>query len=275
MGALRSNFVERYGPWALVTGASSGIGAEFARQLASAGLNVILVARRKSRLDELSAEITKSYNVETKVIVADIAAADAVDKIMSTVKEVDLGLLVNNAGVDLTGSVFKESAEAHENLIKVNVNGPVVLTRAISPILMKRRRGGIFFVSSCVSRPIPYFATYSSSKAFITNFATIVGQELKAHGVDVTCIEPGVVVTERSSRVMESVDITKLGFPTMTAKDMVEETLPVLGKKDVFIPGRINRIMISMMDLMPRKLIFAVMGPQMEKLLKPEKLSLA
>ena len=261
-----TSFAQKYGPWAVVTGASSGIGLEFARQLAALGLNVALVARRRARLEDLSKDTKAKYpSIETRVIVADLSQKEAISTINEQTKNLDIGLLVNNAGVEIFGSFFKSEMDKHENCIAVNVSACVALTHLYGPRLMKRRKGGIIFVSSMLKSPMPYFSTYSGTKGFLSNFSAIVGYELKEHGVDVMCLEPGAVRSEMNSRVEEQID---MGLSPMSAQKAVALTLAKFPKRVSFTPGLVNRILLAIGNMLPTSLFMNMMGSQMKKSMK-------
>jgi short-subunit dehydrogenase len=141
-------FKERYGPWALVTGASSGIGAEFARQLAGIGLNLILVARRKQRLEDLARQLESTNKIAVQTIAADLSRADFLPLIASAIDSIEVGLLVNNAGFGLAGEFLDHEIEKELALLDVNCRVPLVLTHVIGRQMAQRKRGGVIFVSS-------------------------------------------------------------------------------------------------------------------------------
>src|SRR5215510_15969656 len=141
-------FVERYGPWALVTGASAGIGAEFARQLSQMGLNLVLVARRRQRLEDLACELESKNKVHVRIVVADLARPDFLPAIRSVTNSIEVGLLVNNAGFGLAGRFLEHELEEELNLLNVNCRAPLILTHEFGRQMAQRRKGGIIFVSS-------------------------------------------------------------------------------------------------------------------------------
>src|SRR5512140_2109761 len=134
----RRDLVGQYGPWAVVTGASSGIGAEFARQLAAAGFAVALVARRRERLEELAAELRASHGVDTRVCARDLAEPAAIDALAAELAELDLGLVVNNAGLSYKGDVFAHDPAHRRQMIELNCQAPVAITHAFGPRLVAR-----------------------------------------------------------------------------------------------------------------------------------------
>jgi short-subunit dehydrogenase len=184
---------------ALVTGASGGIGAEIARELARRGHAVALVARRKDRLDALAADLQDEYGVRTETISADLAKPASRSRIQGRITELGLGvdILVNNAGF-ATGGAFHESDAARElEQVRVLVEAVVALTSTFLPPMVERRRGAILNVASTAAmQPLPYAAGYSAAKAYVLAFSEALHQEVLGHGVTVTALCPGPVDTE-------------------------------------------------------------------------------
>lgn len=267
---LDSKFRDRYGPWSLVTGASAGIGEQFSRLLAGAGLNVVLVARRKERLNEIAEVLEKEFKVQTRVVVADLSDVNAAEHIASEVEDLEIGLLINNAGVEAIGSFFSDPVDKHMKLMAINVNSPIALARLLGEPMRKRERGGIMFLSSMAAHDMPYFAIYASSKSCVTTFSNLLRYEMKPAGVDVICIEPGVVRSEMNQRANQDIDFTKMGFPPMNADEAAKSSLMQLGHTHVFTPGFFNRIMKFFMLLLPTQLRIVLLGPIIKNALAPE-----
>jgi uncharacterized protein len=184
---------------ALVTGASSGIGAEIARELARRGHGVILVARRKERLDELASELRSTYEVRAETLGCDLSKTASRDRLPGRIAslELDVEVLVNNAGF-ATGGPFAESEPERElDQVRVLVETPVALTSAFLPAMVQRGRGAILNVASTAGmQPLPYSAGYSAAKAYLLTFSEAVHQEVRGAGVTVTALAPGPVDTE-------------------------------------------------------------------------------
>jgi len=188
---------ERYGDWALITGASSGIGAEFARAIAREGINCALTARRTERLEALAAELEQTWNVETRVISADLTTRRGPDQIGKAVKDLAIGILVNNAGFGLAGRFTKQDPSRLRQMIDVNCTAPVALTSLLVPSMVERKRGAIIIVGSVAGRQaLPLFAVYSASKSFDLLFGESLAVELLDDNIDVTVLQPGPVATE-------------------------------------------------------------------------------
>ena len=266
--SLSANLHSQHGPYALVTGASSGIGAEFARQLAAGGLNLVITARRASRLEELSKSIKyKHREVDIRIIIADLTKDEDLQKVVTETEELEIGLLVNNAGLECFGSFFLDELERHRNVTKLNAMAPMELTHHFAKKMMERRRGGIIMVSSINSYPMPYNSTYSATKAYLSNLGMILNYELKPFGVDVLVMEPGATDTEMYDRAMtlSSGDVMKLSGPRMKVEDSVKMTLSQLGKVDVYTPGLGIRTVMAIAKILPRWMTFAVVGKQFEE----------
>ncbi len=178
---------------ALVTGASSGIGAEFAKQLSAGGYEVIMVARRAERMQELASQLPGPAHVVACDLANDARSLPA--KVAAL--ELGVDLLVNNAGVGAKGRFAESDLARDAEEVRLNCEAPVVLTRAFLPAMIERRRGGVITVASTAGfQPIPYEATYSASKAFARTFSDALSAELRGSGVRVLCVNPGPVPTE-------------------------------------------------------------------------------
>ena len=185
---------------ALITGASAGIGREFARQLASRAGSVVLVARRRERLEQLRNELTKA-NPSLNVHVYDVDLADKtqVDALIESLAhdKIDIDLLINNAGLGDSGPFATSDPTRIDQIIQVNMSALTLLTRKLLPTMIARKRGAILNVSSSAGfLPIPGFAVYAATKAYVTNFSEALRAELRDTGVSVSTLCPGQVHTE-------------------------------------------------------------------------------
>src|SRR5262245_61908645 len=148
MALVRRDFADRYGPWAVVTGASSGIGAECARQLAARRVSVALVARRRERLTALADELVAAHGGDVRVCAHDLTAPGAAGDVAAAVADLDVGLVINNAGLGWKGAFVEQDPDAQRRMIELNCHAPVALTRALAPRLVARGRGGVIIVWS-------------------------------------------------------------------------------------------------------------------------------
>lgn len=243
----KHKFLQSYGKWALITGASSGIGKAIALQLANKGLNVVLLARRKDKLTELALLIEKQYKVKTLVLVADLVDPDSIQAIKSQTKHLEIGLLVNNAGAGFPGAFLKQEREKRAYVIKLNVLAPMELTHIFADRMVERKRGGILFVSSIAAHMgAPYLANYVATKSYLLSFGTALEKELKKHNVGVTTLLPGPTRTEMME--MDGVDHNKMPDMFMSAEAVAEAGIKKLGKGSFVTAGRMNKMMGFMMS---------------------------
>ncbi|HUH36567.1 MAG TPA: SDR family NAD(P)-dependent oxidoreductase [Spongiibacteraceae bacterium] len=193
--------ISKYGPAAIVTGASSGIGRSFARLLAEAGFDLLLPARRIDRLKELAAELESAYGVSVVPLEADLNSIDAVDTIFDAAAGMDVGLLINNAGFRDAGPHQALDPARLASMIDVNDKLPVLLTHRMIPRLLARGKGGLLFTGSIeANMGFPLASVYAASKAFIRSFGEGLWGELQGRNIDVLVIEPGSTNTENYIR---------------------------------------------------------------------------
>lgn len=243
------NFSKKYGPWAIVTGASSGIGEEFARQLAALKMNLVLVARRKEKLELLSRELIEAHGIEVKIVSVDLSNPDFLKKVQYVTDSLEIGLLVNNAGFALTGEFLCHTLEEELSLLNVNCGAPLILAHTFGKKMAQRGNGGIINVASVAAfLPMPFWANYSASKVYLLHFSESLGYELQKKGVDVLALCPGGTRTEFSK-----VAGTKNGG--MEPARVVELALKKLGKQPVAIAGVSNQIISFMNRFLPRQLL--------------------
>jgi uncharacterized protein len=191
------DFIDRYGPVALVTGASSGIGRSFAEALAAKGLDLVVVARRSPRLDELAARLQRAHGVKVTVHQSDLAQVAAVEAIVDATSSLDVGLLVSNAGFGFKGPFDEGNAKAMADMLMVNCNAPMMLARGFVPRLKSRRKGGIVFTSSVEGlMGVPFSAAYSATKGFLNSLGEALWAELAPLCIDVLTLCPGAPDTE-------------------------------------------------------------------------------
>ncbi len=187
------------GQWALVTGASAGIGIALARQLAAGGTHLVLTARRRDRLEEVSRNVRADHNVQAEVFVADLAEPSAPEKIFSFTRQkgISVDLLINNAGFGQYGELAQVDTQRLLDMVQVNCTAVVHLTRLFLPDMIARRRGGILILASTASfQAVPYISTYAATKAFDLLFAEGLAEEMKPHGIRVCALCPGSTESE-------------------------------------------------------------------------------
>jgi len=186
------------GKWALVTGASAGIGVALAEELAAGGTHLVLTARRKERLDELARGLAVKHKVKTEVFAADLADPSAPEKIFAFTKEkIQIDLLINNAGFGQYGEFPTTEKQRLLDMVQVNCHAVVHLTRLYLPQMLARRRGDVLILASTASfQAVPYISTYAATKAFDLLFAEGLAEEMKRYGIRVCALCPGSTESE-------------------------------------------------------------------------------
>lgn len=266
------NFSERYGSWGIVAGASQGLGAEYANQLAARGLNLVLVARRLELLKVQAAELTSQYGIRTKCLELDLAEADAAEQIVQHTMDLEVGLLVYNAAYSAVGPFLEQSMDAHIKEIHTNIHSPLKLVYLLSQRFLERGRGGILLMSSLSAyQGSAYISTYAATKAFNIVLAEGLWEEWRTRGVDVLVCVAGAIATPNMN-ASQPQKTGGLGDMTMEPAQVVEEALNALGKQPYVIPGRMNRTAsFFMRHLLPRKAAIKFMGSTLRKMyLKPK-----
>lgn len=247
MTQLISDFQEKYGPWALVTGASSGIGEQFTRYIAHRGVNVVLVARRLARLTRLANELRETTGVQTRVVNIDLSTTDFLERIEAATNDLEIGLLINNAGFTITQDFLDSFLENQVKLLNVNAKAPMMLTHSFGRKMRDRKRGGIVFVSSIAAfSAVPRWANYAASKAYLMQFGEALAVELNPHNVDVLVVAPGTTNTDfiESAEIEREVNI-------LQPEDVAKQTLEKLGSTATYIPGWRNRVLSALSRVAP------------------------
>ena len=255
------NFADRYGSWAIVAGASEGLGAEYARQLASRGLNLVLIARRRELLQSLATRLTAKYGIRTKLLALDLSAPDAAEQIVQKTMDIDLGLLVYNAAYSAVGPFLDRSMDEHLREVHTNIHSPLKLVYLLSQRFHGRGRGGVLLMASLSAfQGSPYISTYAATKAFNIVLAESLWEEWRARNVDVLVCISGAVSTP-NYLASQPKRTGGLGDRSMSPEQCVEEALVALGKQPYIIPGRMNRLASFVMRyLVPRRLAIQYMG---------------
>jgi len=243
-------FRERYGPWALVAGASEGLGAEFAAQLAARGLNLLLIARRQELLDQLRERLAREYAVEVRTLALDLAREDLASVVTGATSDLEVGLLVYNAAVSMIGPYFETTLEDHLREIAVNCRAPMTLAYILGLPMLKRGRGGILLMSSMSgSQGTALVVNYAATKAYNRLLAEGLWDELRGKGVDVVASCPASVSTPGY--------LTSSPRGSMSAlapREVVTDALNALGKGPVTVPGWPYRLAnFFMQRLLPHK----------------------
>ena len=254
------------GKWALVTGASAGIGVAVARELASHGARLILTARRRERLEALAAELAAN-GTETRVVVADLSDAAAPQQIYDATEGAGLAvdILINNAGLGQYGAFATNRAEQDARQVRVNCEAVVRLSRLFLPRMVERHRGWVLIVSSMASfQPIPYTATYAATKVFDRFFALGLAAEVERYGIKVTALCPGPVPTEFSAVAGWSGMSKRLA--SQTPEEVARKAVAALARgRRVIVPSRKGAFLMSLERFVPTSMIVGIL----EKSLRP------
>jgi len=253
-----TRFAERYGPVALVTGAGVGIGAEFARQLAARGLDLVLVARRADKLEQLAGELRAEHGVAVRVAPLDLTAEDLPDRLREAVRDQDVGLVVSNAGRYGFGRFLDASLADELEGIDVNARAPLVLAHEFARHLAARGRGGLVFLSSTAAfQGTPFAAGYGAAKAHTLVLAEALAWELEPFGVDVLAVCPGPVATEGTA----GMDTSSFPIGPMRAERVVRIALDALGRRACVVPGLSNALVAALgRRVLPRSANTRLMG---------------
>jgi short-subunit dehydrogenase len=256
------------GKWAVVTGASAGIGEAIAVELAEAGMNLVLTARRRERLEVLAERLSRQHSVEVKVVVADLKQPQAPQQIFDATEGAGLPVevLVNNAGFGEYAEFIRSDLEMQVDMVQVNCAAVVHLTRLFLPKMVERKRGGLLIVASTASyQAVPYLSTYAATKAFDRLLAEALAVEVKRSGVHVSALCPGPTQSEFGQvagqppgigglrKVQSAAEVARLGLEGLAAgKHWV---IPYLG----------GRVMVFVQRFVPRR----VVSQAVERMFRP------
>ena len=243
---------------ALITGASAGLGVEFARQLSKRGHRLVLAARRKDRLDALAKELGNA-----RAVAIDLSKANAAAKLMADLEAAgeQVEILVNNAGFGLLGRFAERDPKRERQMIDLNVGALTDLCRAVAPGMIKRKSGAILNVASTAAfQPGPKMAVYFATKAFVLSFTEALHEELMPHGVKVTCLCPGPTRTE-FGEVAGFGGNGAFDKMAMEAGEVVEAGLKGMDRnRAVIVPGLVNKIGAISTRFAPRSVVRKIAG---------------
>lgn len=246
------------GKWALVTGASSGIGWALAEQLAAHGTNLVLTSRRANRLAQLADEVVARYKVQTQTFPADLTRPETPGEILrfTEQKQLPIELLINNAGFGAYGEFRKLEAQRFMDMVQVNVASVVHLTHLFLPPMVERRSGYILVVASTAAfQPVPYISTYAATKGFDLLFAEGLAEEVRRYGVRVCALCPGSTASEFN----EVAGQPRIAGPQESNEKVARVGLQALAKgKPRVISGGRNWLSVEAQRLAPRRLVTRV-----------------
>jgi short-subunit dehydrogenase len=246
-------------PYALITGASKGIGKAIAAALAARKCDLLLVARSESLLKETAADLAEKYGVQTDYLATDLAATGASDKIMDWLeaKGYEVNILINNAGYGLSGNFDAYTAEEHKAMMQVNMVVPVELTARLIPALKKHPRSYIVNIaSSAAYQAVPGLTVYAASKSFLLSFSRGLQYELRKTNISVTAVSPGGTDTDFANRAQVSAKAVRAGEKlNMTPTDVARIAVNAMyGRKTEVITGLVNKLGAAFAWLLPKKL---------------------
>ncbi len=267
--SANARFLERYGPWAVVAGASEGIGRAWCRKLAARGLGIVLVARREAPLAALEKELRSEYGVEVRHRTLDLGAPDVSAGIADATRDLDVGLLVYNAAFAPIGRYLAQSLDEKVTTLDVNCRGVVELTSYFAPRLKERGRGGMVLMSSMSGwQGGPFIAVYAASKAFVTPLGEGLWHELRPLGVDVHVCVAGA--TRTPNVLAQTPDDKQSGAFPLEPEAVVDAALANMGGGPTVIPGPVNRLgYLLLSKLLPRRLAIRFFGRMSENMYGP------
>ncbi len=237
----------RYGTWAVVTGASDGIGRAFAEALAAQGVNLVLVARRTHRLDSLAGELARVHGVSCRVLTADLAQASEVRGLVANTADLDVGLLIAAAGFGTSGPLLDASIENECNMVAVNCTAVLMLAHAFGQRFAARGRGGVVLMSSLLAfHGTPRAANYSATKAYVQSLAEGLRVEWARWGVDVIASAPGPIHSGFAARADMQMSLS------LAPEVVARATLKTLGRRTTVRPGWLSKLLGWSLALLPR-----------------------
>jgi short-subunit dehydrogenase len=245
----------KYGPLAVVTGASDGIGKAFAEHLARLGFSLILVARRRDRLEELAQALISKHGVRAVALAVDLGVAGSAQAVIDAAKAADAGLLIAAAGFGSSGPFLSRNIDSELQMIDLNCRAVTELAFGLAVHFQRRGAGGIVLMGSLVGRQgAPFAATYAATKAYVHAFGEALAVELNRDGVDVLVSAPGPVRSGFASRAGMSMGATD------DPHQVAAQTLAALGRRRMVVPGRIGRFLTFSLVALPRFARLLIIG---------------
>jgi uncharacterized protein len=254
-------FRSRYGPWALITGASDGIGKEMAVEIAALGVNVVLCARRRDRLEAIAGDLAAAHGVQTHIVAADLVQPDGADLLEQQTRHLDIGFAVLSAGFATSGP-FSDTALASElEMISLNVTVVTRLAHTFAQRMAARGSGGIVLMGSILGRQgVPWVSCYAATKGYVRILAEGLHHELQPRGIDVLSLEAGPVHT--GFEVRAGLKYSFAATPEVVAQAAVAE----LGKRSSVVPGWRARFLVLSTAFLPRGLRIRILGDVMRRM---------
>jgi short-subunit dehydrogenase len=251
--------LQRYGPWAVVTGASDGIGRAFAVELAALGFNLVLVARRRILLDQLAAELQTRHGISTQVIAADMAERGSAQALSDATASLDVGLLVAGAGYGTSGLFLDADLSAELDMLEVNCRAVLEQAHFFGTRVKARSNGCLVLLSSLVGwQGVPHAAHYAATKAWVQSLAEGLRVEWAPHGIDVLALAPGPVASGFGARAR-----MQLGLAS-SPETVVRTAMRSLGGRGTIVPGLLSKVLTYSLATLPRRGRVMMMGKIMQ-----------
>ena len=258
---MEKSIAEWQGKWALVTGASAGIGKALAEELAAGGTNLVLTARRRERLEDLASRFSTTHKIRAEIFVADLADPAGPETILAFTrdKSIPVDLLINNAGFGAYGEFTTSDRSRQLEMVQVNCAAVVNLTHLFLPAMIERKSGDILIVASTAAfQAVPYISTYAATKAFDLSFAEGLAEELKPHGIRVCALCPGSTESEFREVANQS-NVPAANTRSETAEKVARTGLKALAAgKSYVISGAGNYLGAQMQRLVPRRVVTSI-----------------
>lgn len=243
-----ADLTKKYGEWAIVTGATSGIGKSFAEQLARNGVNVVLVSRTESVLKSIEEELRHMHGIQTRILPLDLTKSDHRRELETATADLDIGILINNAAVEQFGSFVAHDAQELRDAIELNVVAPSELGQWFGRRFVERGRGAIIFLAGSIGyQAVPHLASYAAAKAHQLHLAEALHYELRPHGIDVLALSPGITKTPMMDRIEESIHFRRIGLIKSKPEKVAQVGLRQLGRRSSVAVGAQSKILAVLM----------------------------
>ncbi len=260
-----TRLAKRYGPWALITGASDGIGRDIADCAAASGINLVLVARQRDRLERVAGDLSTRYHVGARVIDADLGEPGAATEILRATGDLDIGLLVACAGFGTSGAFIDGDLDQELDMVDVNCRAVLALTHPFARRFAERRRGGIVLMGSLLAfQGVARAANYAATKAYVQTLAEGLHRELKPYGVDVLAAAPGPVHTGFADRAGMTMGMG------LRPEQIGRATLDALGRRVTVRPGWLSKLLEASFIGQPRWMRSRILGLVMKGMTRPQ-----
>lgn len=270
---LMSNdtFRSKYGPYAIVAGSAVGLGAEYSRQIAALGVNLVMIDRDPGPLAATADAIRKEHGVDVKTLEVDLARPDVGERVLAGTGGLEIGLLVYNAAIGTVAPFLETTPQLEDAVIDVNCRGPLRLVHAFVPAMVSRGRGGVILMSSMSGNfGSAQLAVYAATKAFTLVFGDALWSELQPQGVDVLVVQPGSTRTPGWLSSQPSEPGAEI-MPAADPGDVVREALATIGVEPRLIPGDANRQGAELLAQLPRRQAVEMMSQITAKLIRNDR----